>query len=1300
MLRLRSLLSSSVAGAWLALLCATVFSGAVSAQAQQPAPVARVRIVERIDESNLATLRGNTHPSANANNDRGRVASSLPMSDLILVLSRSPEQQAAFESFVASQYDSASPNFHKWLTPEQMGANYGPAETDLATVTTWLTGRGFSIDEVGKDRMTIRFSGTATQVESAFHTEIHNLEVRGVQHIGNMSDPQIPAALTSVVVGVKALHNFFAHPLHHVGSAVTRDQATGKWLRPAASASTDATSTVDTETASVRPQFGINVPASSQNVAYLVEDVAPYDFATIYNILPLWNAASPIDGTGQTIAIAGTSSISLSDVATFRATFGLPTSNKANTPILQSGNGQPLRVCTTTSTSAYCNIDDLVENALDVEWSGAVAKNAQIVLVASSQSSNSDDTLYDSESYIVNNISNAASPVYGVHVMNVSYGECEAGEGTAGNVQYYNLWQQAAAEGLAVFVASGDSGSASCDQGGDSSGVPYAAKYGLSVSGLASTPYNTAVGGTDFNWCSMDTTWNGSECTAAPYWSSSNYTSGASALGYIPETPWNDTCTNPLALSFISDIADYLYALTNVNSTESACNFIWNKSSYLRHWSGGGMLYFDDTVGGSGGASNCVVTDNSGNCTTGASTTGAGNGSIPLYNNGWPKPSWQTGVPGIPSDGVRDIPDVSFFASDGFISSSAYLVCVSAVTPCVYSTKVVPTQLEVGGTSVATPAMAGVMALINQKVGTAQGNPNAQLYELASKQTYSNCSAESVTNSGSCYFNDIDSGNNAVPCTAGTPNCTVLYSGDKQGILSGYNAGTGYDLATGLGSLNVANVVNHWPLSIGSTAATVTAVLTPATTMIANQSLSVAVTVASKANGGATPTGSVTLSGGGYTSATEALTSGAYTFTVPSDSLSAGNDSLTISYSGDPTYAPASTSASLTVTKLTPTVTVAPTSTTLNSNQQQTVLVTVTGTGGAVTGNVTISVNGYTSATEPLTSGAYSFTIPYNVLAGPSGNYTLSATYSGDKNYTAANGSVPVTVNYVVPLAPTVLVTPATIIPESGQNLAVTVTVTGSGVVPTGSVNLSGGGYALTTQALALVAGVPTATFTIPANTLGLGPQTLAAAYTGDTNYASGNNVASITVSASAFTLAATTPAAVAPGASATSTITVATTTGYEGSVLLSCALTSPTTGSYLPTCSANQTVSLTASTTTTPATFTVSTTGSSSAMLAPNPSVRSRGWAGGGAVLALLFFLGLPKRRRNWHSLLGALILAVALGALAGCGGTSATGSGGTTGPPVAGTAAGNYTFTVTATGTPAGSPAPKPVTFVVTVN
>ena len=1283
-----------------ALLCGT------AAMAQNSAPA--VRIVNPIDESQLVTLKGNTHPAANARNDRGPVSPNLPMTDLILVLSRSPEQQAAFDKFVASQYEPGSPDFHHWLEPAEVGANFGPSETDIATISNWLTRHGFTIDEVSGDRMTIRFSGTAAQVESAFHTEIHNLEVKGVAHIGNMSDPRIPTALTPVVVGVKALHNFFPRPQHRMGSNVTLNRKTGRWERVASDASTGAKTSAAATPQAVRPQFG-----TQDSIGDVIEDVVPYDFAKIYNVLPLWNASTPINGTGQTIAIAGTSDILPADVAAFRSAFGLPAVNSFTTIV---ANGTDPGQCGVNPTT-YCTLDDQMENSLDVEWSGAVAPGAGLVLVVSGANSTTTDTVYSSANYIIQH-----KATVNASILNVSYSECELGMGTSGNVAYYDMWQTAASEGIAAFVSSGDSGSASCDAGGDANGTPYAAEYGLTVSGLASTPYDTAVGGTDFNWCPASTITSNTACTASPYWgASNNATTQANALGYVPEIPWNDSCASPTGIAVAQYFAQQLsgagYPTPAPIDAETSCNFYVENYLLFYELSGGGDIsYFVDTVGGSGGASGCVVNDgqNVSSCVSTTTTTGTANGSIHLVNDGWPKPSWQTNanIPGLPSDGVRDIPDVSFFASNGF-NNSAYLICVSAAGSCTYTGDSDESPLdmqEVGGTSVSSPAMAGVMALINQKAGTAQGSPNTELYALAAKQTYSSCSAESVTASSACYFNDIDEYTNAQPCDFGyfgnkSPNCTATesYDGsaDGVGVLSsgiagegGYNAVRGFDMATGLGSLNVANVVNAWTPLIGTATAKVT--VSPAQGSITvNQSLSVTVTVASVPAGGTTPTGTVTLSSGSYSSGAQTLnTSGSYTFTIPAGSLSTGSDTLTANYSGDFAYAQATGTANVTVTRLTPTMTVNPSATSIFTNQSLTVTGTVTGNGTTTpTGTVTLTGGGLNPALTGtlLSSGNYSITIPVDSLSA--GNDTLTVTYSGDAIYASAANTTIVKVTTYVPLIPSVTVTPAANSVDSGSSLNVTGTVTGSGTTPTGTVTLSGGGY--TSAAATLSSG--NYSITIPANSLSAGSDTLTVSYSGDIIYATATGTASVTVTQSVYTVvaAAASPASIAPGATATSTVTVSSTTGYTGTVTLSCALTtSPSGATDLPTCSG---INTSQSVGGTGATFTVYTTAASSSALTWPKLGNGKGWAGagGGAVLAFLVFLGIPARRRSWRSMLGVLVVMAALGSLASCGG----GGGGGGGQSNPGTTAGNYTFTVTGTGNPAVTPAPTS-TFTVTVN
>jgi hypothetical protein len=398
--------------------------------------------------------------------------------------------------------------------------------------------------------------------------------------------------------------------------------------------------------------------------------------------------------------------------------------------------------------------------------------------------------------------------------------------------------------------------------------------------------------------------------------------------------------------------------------------------------------------------------------------------------------------------------------------------------------------------------MAGVMALINQKAGTTQGNPNSGLYALAAKQNYSNCKTETVTNFGSCYFNDVDTGTINMPCAANSPNCTVASSGYTIGILSGFDAGTGFDNATGLGSLNVANVVNGWTSSIGTVVATVT--VTPMhASIMANQSLSVAVTVAGSSG---TPTGAVTLSGGGYTSSVQALSSGTTTFTIPKNSLSTGSITFTANYGGDPTYAIATGSSTVTVTAPPiPTVTVTPASSTIIVNQSLSVPVTVSGTSGTATGTVTLSGGDYTSSAQALSAGSTTFLIPANSLT--LGTDTLTATYIGDSTYGGNTGIAQVTVNALP--KPTVTVSPVSNTIIVNQSLSVPVTVSGTSGTATGNVTLSGGGH---TSSQSLSAG--STTFLIPANSLTVGTDTLTATYIGDPNYSGNTGTAQVIVNA------------------------------------------------------------------------------------------------------------------------------------------------------------------------------------------
>ena len=437
------------------LLAAVALLWFAPAHAFGQASYVRPRITQAVNEAQLASLRGNVHPLARPEFDRGPVEATLPMERMLLVLKRSPEQEAALEKFMAAQLDKSSPDYHHWLSPEEFGRLYGPSDQDIQIITSWLEQHGFQVAPVAAGRTVLEFSGTAAQVQEAFHTPIHRFVVHGEEHWANVSDPQIPAALAPVVVGVHALHDFSPRPMSHLVGPFARSNP-----ESAPSGVHPSFTFTSSQPCSEAENLGVT-PGGNQCFV-----ITPFDFATIYNVVSLWNAATPIDGTGQTIAIANDSNINIQDVRTFRSLFGLP----ANDPIVVINGSDP---------GVEKNSDE-IEALIDTEWSGAVAKNATILLVISSGL----DGVDLSAQFIVDN--NLAP------ILSVSFGQCEAQLGSAANQHFNAMWQQAAAEGITVLVSSGDDGSAGCD-----TSTSQPATQGLQVNGIGSTPYNVSVGGTD-----------------------------------------------------------------------------------------------------------------------------------------------------------------------------------------------------------------------------------------------------------------------------------------------------------------------------------------------------------------------------------------------------------------------------------------------------------------------------------------------------------------------------------------------------------------------------------------------------------------------------------------------------------------------------------------------------------------------------------------------------------------------------------------------------------------------------------
>jgi pseudomonalisin len=420
----------------------------------------RDRITRSIDDEKRVVLRGNRHPLATAAHDTGRVSGDYRMERMILTRKPDEGQQTALEQLITAQHDPASASYHQWLTPEEYGGRFGVSENDLQQIVNWLRTHGLDSVEIGPGHNAILFGGAAEQVETAFHTQIHTYRVGDELHHANVSDPEIPGALSEVVAGVVALHDFRSQPMHTALQSPVTEFSAG-------------------------------------STHYLTSS----DFATIYDVAPLYQQS--LNGSGQSIAIVGRSNLHLSDVRQFRSGFGLP----AHDPQIIVNGADPGVFSTGEETEAV----------LDVEWSGAVAKNATIKLVVSA-STNASDGAYLSAQYIVNH--NLAP------VMSMSFGLCEAALGASGNSFINGLWQQAAAQGITVFVSSGDSGAAGCD-----SSSATRARAGRAVNGLCSSPYSVCVGGTEFSDSNYSLYWGGSNAPGTL----------GSALNYIPETAWNES---------------------------------------------------------------------------------------------------------------------------------------------------------------------------------------------------------------------------------------------------------------------------------------------------------------------------------------------------------------------------------------------------------------------------------------------------------------------------------------------------------------------------------------------------------------------------------------------------------------------------------------------------------------------------------------------------------------------------------------------------------------------------------------
>ena len=675
------------------VLAAVIFAG-VALHAQTP-----LRITRSVDATQVRTLP-NHHPSwANFGNSVGVVPADRMLNPMTLVLARSPEQELAFENFLADQQNPASPDYHHWLTPAEMGERFGLADSDIGALSGWLQSQGLQVNWVSPSRVFIGFSGTAANMGRAFQTEFHSYNVNGAERISVSSDPTIPEALQPAIKAIHGLYTVENRPAHHASAGQS------------------------------------NSPAMNSNSGS--HYITPADFAVLYD-LPL-----SLTGAGQTIGIVGHSRTNFADFTNFKSLTGATFANPTEIVPTAFGGVDPGPAQTSCTTSPCNYPGDQGEATLDVLRAGSTAPGANLLLVTATPASGGIGT--DAQ-YLVN-----TNPVP-ARVMNISFLACEAEAGPSGVAYWNTLFQQAAAEGISVFVCSGDSGASGCDIdfiAPPASPAPNSPNY------ICSSGYATCVGGTEFN----DTS------NPSLYWSSSNGTGLLSALSYIPEGAWNESTTTSVAAS------------------------------------GGGVSAFIAT------------------------------------------PSWQTGT-GVPLARLgRYTPDIAFSSA----GHDGYFACFAAAgSSCVTGSNGSYSFEYFFGTSAAAPSMAGISALLNQKLGGAQGNLNPQLYSLAARvpAAFHDVTVASSGVTG-CSISTPSMCNNSIPSPTG------LTSGQQ-----GYLVTTGYDEVTGLGSLDVQAFIDNF-LPAGDITPTVTVSGTTVTVTPGATSGNTSTITVTPANG--FPPGNVTL---------------------------------------------------------------------------------------------------------------------------------------------------------------------------------------------------------------------------------------------------------------------------------------------------------------------------------------------------------------------------------------------------------------------------------------------------------
>jgi subtilase family serine protease len=708
-----------------------------------------------------ARLPGHLSRLARPEYDIGEAPATLRMSGLQLILAKTPAQEEALKKLIADQQNPRSPLYHHWLTPQEFGARFGASEATIGALSLWLESQGLKVGALPAGRDYLPFSGTKEQVEVTFGTPIHAFDIKGERHYSNIADPSIPASFKGVIAAIRGLNDFHPRP--------------GVRVRQ----------TPPTSGTSLQPEV---YEGQVGSYGYLTPGyVGPGDAANIYDLTPLY--ANNINGKGVTVGVVAQSDISAAQLSAYLTAFGVSqTGLFTSIPVpAASGGSDPGQTMDENETEAY----------LDTEIIGGLAPGANILLVRDKNANLAAQYIIDQDFPAQGG--SPAGATSGVGVINISFGTCEAEEASA-NTAINSMFQKAVTEGITITVSSGDAGAnqagvtstAGCMNGSDQGVQGDVASTGLAVNGLASTPYTLSVGGTDF-----DPNLEGK--AGGLYWSTTNAAPNLhSTAAHVPEMVWNSSCGN-LEWSMYFTAASPL-AFCNTANLSTVFGTIANP--------------FIEILGGGGGVSSCTSI-NAGACA-----------------GGYAQPSWQQNVAGISSFGGRAVPDVSAIAN-------RWIICSYNDNPCNPVPAAIASLDVASGTSAAAPAVAAILALVDQsqQVSAAtyadgrQGLINPTLYQLgaveygsAANLTACNASQGPIT-SKACVFYDVTLGGNAQPCAvatfsaAGSAPASVCDNAGNGAYATGlmtagsavspgsYSAGQGYDLATGLGSVDAANLV-------------------------------------------------------------------------------------------------------------------------------------------------------------------------------------------------------------------------------------------------------------------------------------------------------------------------------------------------------------------------------------------------------------------------------------------------------------------------------------------------------------